>query len=177
MEPSEVIFSRDDYIKTSTSNYVSKKAKVFGAQYVTLKGQSIVEPNVTIRGDLAPVKIDRYCFLAESSVIRPSYTVLPEKCSYMPIQIGSGVHIGENSIVQAGQIGSNVYIGKNCIIDMRCFIRDNCVIEDGAVLAPGTLVPPFSVVAGCPGKVVGELPESAAATLAARARAGFRSFR
>lgn len=33
-------------------------------------------------------------------------------------------------------------------------------IEDGTVIAPNTVIPPFSLVAGRPGVVIEELPET-----------------
>ena len=40
-------------------------------------------------------------------------------------------------------------------------IKDCVRIEDGTVIAPNTVIPAFSLVAGRPGVVVEELPETA----------------
>lgn len=39
-------------------------------------------------------------------------------------------------------------------------IKECVKIEDGTVIAPNTVIPPFSLVAGRPGVVVEELPET-----------------
>lgn len=45
--------------------------------------------------------------------------------------IGSGVQIGENSVIMAGVfIGDNVKIGKNCIIHPNVVIYNDCTIGD-----------------------------------------------
>ena len=46
------------------------------------------------------------------------YNFKPFYCSvaFFPIHIGDNVFIGEDSIVNAAQVGSFVHIGKNCVI-------------------------------------------------------------
>ena len=38
------------------------------------------------------------------------------RVAFFPIHIGDNVFIGEDSIVNAAQVGSFVHIGKNCVI-------------------------------------------------------------
>lgn len=58
-------------------------------------------------------------------------------------------------------VGSYVRIGKGCVIGKFVIIKDCVKIEDGTVVPPNTVIPPFSYVAGRPGRVVEELPETA----------------
>lgn len=44
-------------------------------------------------------------------------------------------------------------------------IKDCVRIEEGTVVAPNTIIPPFSRVAGRPGVVIEELPETAQESL------------
>ena len=67
--------------------------------------------------------------------------------------------IGENCIINAASIGHFVQIGNNCVIGKRCILKDCCKVADNTVLPPDTVVPPFTLYAGTPGRVVGELPE------------------
>ena len=93
------------------------------------------------------------------------------------MKIGDHVFVGEGSVVEAALVGSYVHIGKGCVI-VSCsqegggegangrkgkftIIKDCVRIEDGTVIAPNTVIPPFSLVAGRPGVVVAELPETA----------------
>lgn len=85
--------------------------------------------------------------------------------------------IGEGAVVEAALVGSFVHIGAGCVIvyPPRCsdecplthaqgkftIIKDCVRIEEGTVIAPNTVIPPFSRVAGRPGVVIEELPETA----------------
>lgn len=66
-------------------------------------------------------------------------SICSSRVAFLPIQIGDHVYIGEDSIVNAAQIGSYVYIGKNCVIGRHCLLRDCCCIADNTVLPPGTV--------------------------------------
>ncbi len=139
--------------------------------------QAIVESGVLVRGDLAKVKIGKYCLILENSVVRPSFKVLSGGLSFFPTQIGSYTHIGRNCVIEALKIGSFVRIGDNCIIvgscvyfmpnaralvlkclisgqGKRCILSDCCVIEDGSILPPDTVTAPFTTYRGIPGVCV-----------------------
>ena len=48
--------------------------------------------------------MNRYMYFSHCSV------------AFFPLHIGDHVFIGEDSIVNAAQVGSYVHIGKNCVI-------------------------------------------------------------
>ena len=79
--------------------------------------------------------------------------------AFFPLHIGDHVFIGEDSIINAAQIGSYVHIGKNCVIGRRCVLKDCCAIADNTVLPPETVVPPFTLFSKSPGTFTKELPE------------------
>ena len=62
----------EGYIKTATHNYVSRQAKVENPAKVELKGKSVLRPGVTVRGDLAVIRMGRYCFIDEHSELSPA---------------------------------------------------------------------------------------------------------
>lgn len=66
--------------------------------------------------------------------------------------------IEEDCVLQAVSIGSYVHIGRNAVIGQSCVIKDCCYIAPESVVTPDTIIPPFSVVAGNPARVIGELP-------------------
>lgn len=157
------------FIKTATHNYVSRAASVHGARNVEMKGKSVVLPHVHIRGDLGRVRIGRYCRIAVGTVLRPPYAQTepgPDGAvRFIPLVVGSNSRIGSRCVIEAAAVGSSVFIGDGCVLSKRVIVKDCCRIEDGTVLPPDAVIPPFSVVAGCPGRIVGELPESAAVDL------------
>jgi dynactin-5 len=84
--------------------------------------QAVVGSGVLVRGDLAKVRIGKYCLILENSVIRPSCKLLSGGLSFFPTQIGSYTHIGKDCVIEALKIGSYVHIGDNCIIVCLAFV-------------------------------------------------------
>lgn len=149
-----------------------------------------MDDEVTIRGDLAPIRVGHFCYFAAGSVLSPpSLHLLPTterkkppetqeprrhlpqqqhphpnspgvKASHIPMCIGSMTSVGRDAVVQAAAVGACVEVGDNAVISARCILKDGCRIAPNTVLAPDTVVPPFALVAGRPGQIVGELPPS-----------------
>lgn len=141
-----------------------------------LGGKTVIQPEVMIRGDLvrtapssssggsAPasntaVAIGRYCFLSKGVVLRPPGRLYKGVFTYMPLRIGDHVFIGHGTVVQAATIGSHVSIGKACTVNEFAIIRDFVKVLDGTIVPPFMVIPSFSIVAGQPARVVGEIPE------------------
>ncbi|OBT89574.1 hypothetical protein VE02_01715 [Pseudogymnoascus sp. 03VT05] len=176
---------RGEYIETDTGNKVSRKSQIIGTQNIILGGKSVIQAEVIIRGDLvrtldslaggtekkAPVvavAIGRYCFLSRGCVLKPPGRVMKGVFSYHPLKLSDHVFIGANSIVEAAIVGNKVHIGKDCVIGKFAIIKDCVRILDGTVVPPGVVIPSFSVVAGRPGRVVGEVPEGGEEALEGR---------
>lgn len=79
--------------------------------------------------------------------------------SHYPLKIADHVFIGSGSIIEAALIGSHVNIGSNCVVGKFVIIKDFAKILDGTVVPPNMVIPSFSIVAGRPGRVVGEIGE------------------
>ncbi len=79
--------------------------------------------------------------------------------SHYPLKIADHVFIGTHSVVEAALIGSHVHIGANCVVGKFTIIKDYVRVLDGTVVPPNMVVPSFSIVAGRPGRVVGEIAE------------------
>lgn len=77
----------------------------------------------------------------------------------MPLRMGDHVFVGEGTVVQAASIGSHVHIGAQAVIDEFAIIKDYVRVLDGTVVPPNMVIPSFSIVAGQPARVVGEIPE------------------
>jgi dynactin-5 len=73
--------------------------------------------------------------------------------------MGDHVFVGQNSVVQAASIGSHVHIGEGVVIGEMATIKDYTRILDGTVVPPYMTIPSFSIVAGRPARVIGEVPE------------------
>lgn len=79
--------------------------------------------------------------------------------SHYPLKIGDHVYVGPGTVVEAALIGNRVHIGAGCVIGKFAIIKDFVQILEGTVVPANMVIPSFSVVAGRPGRVVGEVPE------------------
>lgn len=73
--------------------------------------------------------------------------------------MGDHVYVGQNSVVQAASIGSHVHIGQGVVVGEMAIIKDYTRILDRTVVPPHMVIPSFSIVAGRPARVIGEVPE------------------
>lgn len=73
--------------------------------------------------------------------------------------MGDHVFVGQNTVVQAASVGSHIYIGNDAVVGEFAIIKDYVRILDGSVVPPNMVIPSFSIVAGQPGRVIGEIPE------------------
>ncbi|KAK3936352.1 putative dynactin subunit 5 protein [Diplogelasinospora grovesii] len=174
---------RGEYIETDTGNKVARKATLVGTQNIMLGGKTVIQPEVMIRGDLArsvpsssstasssgaaggappnntAVAIGRYCFLSRGCCLRPPGRLYKGAFTYMPLRMGDHVYIGPGTVVQAASIGSHVHIGQRVVVGEFAIIKDYVRILDETVVPPNMVIPSFSIVAGQPARVVGEVPE------------------
>jgi dynactin-5 len=67
--------------------------------------------------------------------------------------------VGPGAVVEAALIGNHVSIGAGCVVGKFVIIKDFVRILEGTVVPPNMVIPSFSIVAGRPGRVVGEVPE------------------
>ncbi|KAG6002953.1 hypothetical protein E4U21_002481 [Claviceps maximensis] len=179
--------AKGDYIETDTGNKVSRKAILVGTQNIMLGGKTVIQPEVMIRGDLVrttvaaaqpsststsatstaataspsstAVAIGRYCFLSRGVLLRPPGRLYKGSYTYMPLRLGDHVFVGQNSVVQAATVGNHVHIGRDCMVNEFAIVKDYVRILDGAVVPSFMVIPSFSVVAGRPARVVGEVAE------------------
>jgi dynactin-5 len=79
--------------------------------------------------------------------------------SHYPLKIADHVFIGAGSIIEAALIGSHVNIGANVVVGKFAIIKDFVRVLDNTVIPPNMLIPSFSIVAGRPAQVVGEIAE------------------
>ncbi|KAL5612166.1 hypothetical protein BROUX41_000290 [Berkeleyomyces rouxiae] len=169
--------AKGEYIETDTGNKVARKATLIGTQNIMLGGKTVIQPEVVIRGDLTrfpgnavpqgqgqpgnntAIAIGRYCFLSRGCLLRPPGRLNKGVFSYVPLRLGDHVFVGQGSVIEAAVVGSHVHIGSNVVIGTLAIIKDYVKILDGAVIPPHMVVSSFSIVAGQPARVVGEIPE------------------
>ena len=161
-----VEFTAEDYIVTSTGNIISRKATICKPQTVEIPlGRCIICPDVIIRGDLAAVQLNRYVLVGARTVLHPCYTTSTsatggKTLKFIAQTIGADTWIGEDCVIEAAVLGTGCIIERNCVLSKRCILKDYVHVLEGSVVPPDMVLPPFSIVAGNPAQIVGEMPES-----------------
>lgn len=61
------------YLLQASGNRVSRQTVLCGSQNIVLSGKVIVQTGAIIRGDLANVRVGRFCIISKGAVIRPLY--------------------------------------------------------------------------------------------------------
>ena len=164
-----VEFTAEDYIVTSTGNIISRQATICKPQTVEIPmGRVIICHDVIIRGDLAAVQLNRYVLVEARTVLHPCYTTIASTAGVKSLKfiaqtIGADTWIGADCVIEAAIIGTGCVIEKNCVLSKRCILKDYVNVLEGSVVPPDMVIPPFSIVAGNPARIVGEMPESTSA--------------
>lgn len=170
--------TEEDYIKTTTHNFISRKAVIEGPRQVALQGRSIVQDGVKIRGDLGILRIGRYVRIdADSELEPPPMLNGAPDAKRVPMMVGNHTRISGHCKIQAAAIGSMVVIGEGAQIGQRCIIKDCCVIDNGVVLGDDTVVPPFTRISMDGDKLrMQELPPSMSVDLQEQAMDQYDTF-
>jgi dynactin 5 len=156
----DILISSEDYIQTSTGILISRTAVVHKPQSLEVPGgRCVIESDVIIHADIAPIQLNRYVQLGKFTVLHPSHT-LSDPSRPIPLTIGANTIIGDGCQINAASIGTGCRIGNNCKISARCILKDHVRLLDNTVLLADMVIPPFAIVGGSPAQIVGEQPES-----------------
>jgi len=150
--------------KKDTGNKVCKQASLPGSQNIILGGKTIIEKDVTIRGDLLrgggdkiSVAIGRFCVLEQGCEIRPPKKLVQATETHFPVSIGDFVSIGRDALVEATSISNQVVIGAGARIGAFCSLKEGCVILPASLVAPNTTIDAWCVYGGVPAMLLGEV--------------------
>ena len=131
--------------------FVAPNASVIGD--VELGDQASVWFNVTIRGDLMPIRFGARTNIQDGTVVH----VTGERAS---TTIGDDVTVGHMALLHGCTVGHGCLIGMGAILLDNCVVGDESIIAAGSLIAPGAKIPPRSMVMGRPGKVVRTLTDA-----------------
>jgi len=133
--------------------FVHPEATLIGD--VTLKAQSSVWPQATLRGDTEPIVIGERTNVQDGSVLHAD-----PGC---PLSLGAGVTIGHLVMLHGCIIGDGTLIGIQSVILNRARIGANCLVGAGSLVTEEKIFPDGVLILGRPAKVVRELtPEEIA---------------
>jgi carbonic anhydrase/acetyltransferase-like protein (isoleucine patch superfamily) len=111
---------------------------------VEIGAEASVWFHVTIRGDVAPVRIGARSNVQDGSVLH----VDPDA----PCVVGEDVTIGHGAIVHGTTVEDGVTIGMGAIVLSRSRIGAGAVVAAGAVVLEGQEVAPGALVMGVPAR-------------------------
>lgn len=130
--------------------FVAPNATIIGDTEVG-EGSSIWF-GVTIRGDVAPIKIGARTNIQDNSVIH----VTNGKAS---TTIGDDVTVGHLALLHGCTIGNHCLVGMGSIVLDNAVIEDECFIAAGSLVSPGARIPSRSLAIGRPARVIRKLEE------------------
>ena len=129
--------------------YIAPTAYVGGD--VVIGERSTVMHHVTIRADIAPIRIGARVNIQDGCVVHTPHGT--------PLDIADDVGIGHRAVIHCRRIERRSLIGIGAILLDGCEIGSECLVAAGALLAPDTRIPDGSVVMGAPGRVVRQVTE------------------
>ena len=141
------LYQIDDLVpQVDPTAWVFESAVLIGD--VRLAAGASVWPNVSIRGDNAPITVGKGSNIQEGSVLHVDNGV--------PLTIHDNVTVGHQAMLHGCTIGSGSLIGMQAIVLNHAVIGKNCLIGAGAIVSEGKVIPDGSLVIGV-GKVVRSL--------------------
>lgn len=129
--------------------FVANSAELAGEVYAGK--DSSLWYNVSIRGDLAPVRIGEGSNIQDNSVLHVDRDG--------PCIIGDYVTVGHGAIVHACTVGNTCLIGMGAIVLNGAEIGDESIVGAGALVTQNKKFPPRSLILGSPAKAARELTE------------------
>ena len=124
--------------------YLARHSVVVGD--VRLGADTSVWPFVSIRGDVAAIRIGERCCIQDQAMI---HTRTGED-----LDIADDVAIGHQACVHCRSVGSHSLVGIGATILDDAVVEEECIVAAGAVVRPGERIPAGSLVAGVPARRV-----------------------
>lgn len=128
--------------------FIADNARLIGD--VEVGDHSSIWYNVTVRGDVMPIRIGKEVNVQDGTVIHGTYQ-----------KYGTTLHdrvtIGHLVMLHGCEVGKATLVGMGSILMDGVKVGEHCLIGAGTLLTEGTVIPPRSLVVGRPGKVKREL--------------------
>ena len=177
-------YNADTYIKTVSGSMVSRSVTMCAPTNVQMPGgKSVLQDGVVVRGDFAPIEINRYTVVGKGTVLRPSGILTVDagagvggKLRFVPLTIGKYTFIGRDCVVECASVGVGCFIGDGSVLCKGAILKDYVHVRPGTIVPPDLVIPPFSVVSGQPARITGEAPPSTPDAKERNALSRYRAF-
>lgn len=132
------------------SVYVADNARIIGD--VEIDEQSSIWYNVTIRGDVMPIRIGRETNVQDGSVLHGTY-------GKYGCTLEDRVTIGHMVTLHGCTIGRETLVGMGSTIMDGAVIGAQSIVGAGSLVTEGSNFPPRSLILGRPARMKRELTE------------------
>lgn len=125
---------------------------VYLADNATVIGDTVIGAGSSIwfgavvRGDMMPIRIGAGTSIQDNSVLHITHEV-------SGTTVGDRVTVGHNVILHACTVGDDCIIGMGSIVLDRARIGRYCIVGAGALVTPGTDIPDGHMAVGAPARV------------------------
>jgi carbonic anhydrase/acetyltransferase-like protein (isoleucine patch superfamily) len=109
--------------------------------------------NVTLRGDVEPIRVGAQTNIQDGTVIHGTYG----KCGVI---LGQRVTIGHNVLLHGCTIGDGTLVGMGSIVMDQAEIGRHCLVGAGSLVTEGSKFPDNHLIFGRPAKVVRPLTQT-----------------
>ncbi len=130
--------------------FIADNARLVGD--VKVGDRSSIWYNVTIRGDVMPIRIGREVNIQDGAVLHGTY-------QKFGCQLQDRVTIGHLVMLHGCEIGAGTLVGMSSIVMDGVRIGPHCLIGAGSLITEGMIIPPRSLVLGRPAQVKRELSQ------------------
>ena len=131
--------------------FVAPSADLIGD--VTIGAQSSVWFNVTIRGDVMPIRIGAETNIQDNTVMHGTF----QKCG---ATLGNQVTVGHSVILHGCTVGDLVLIGMGSILMDQAVVPSRSIVAAGSLVTEDAKFPEGHLILGRPAKAVRPLTES-----------------
>ncbi|MCD7918076.1 MAG: gamma carbonic anhydrase family protein [Clostridiales bacterium] len=131
---------------------IAENAAVIGD--VTCEAHVSLWYSVTVRGDMDAIFIGADTNVQDNCVLHCD--------TGTPVRIGRGCVLGHGAIVHSCTVGEGTMVGMGATLLSGCQVGAHCIVGANALVTGKMNIPPYSLVMGCPARVVGQVsPEQA----------------
>ena len=108
--------------------------------------------NVTIRGDVEPIKIGTETNIQDNTVIHGTH----ERCG---VTLGDRVTIGHSVVLHGCTIDRGTLVGMGSIVMDKAHVGEHCLIGAGTLITENSVFAPGHLILGRPGKIIRKLTD------------------
>ena len=130
-------------------HFVAHNALVIGD--VTIGAGTNLWFNVVVRGDVSSISLGPRVNLQDGVIVHTDYGT--------PNDIEGHVVAGHGAVLHGRRIGHGCLIGMKAVLLSGSEIGAESLVAAGCVVPERMVVPPRSLVAGVPGKIIGEVSQ------------------